>query len=117
MDFGLWEGPQELLSSLGRGLLGLLHGDGRRLDEVGPGKKQPVGVCFLGFLYILKIVCLSQGTQCAPNSNKRDNEAGNIFENLLYFGDRYRGLEEVGGDEKGLEELEEDLEGLEEVGD
>ena len=61
MDLGLWGGPLELLSGLGGGLLGLLHGNGCHgvwgLDEVAPAKNSTVGVCFLGFLYILKIGC------------------------------------------------------------
>ena len=40
-----------------------------------------------------------------------------MFENLVYSGDGYRGLEEVGDDDEGLEELGKDLEGLKEVCD
>ena len=57
VDLGLWGEPQKLLLSHGGGLLGPLHGDGRRLDE-GPAKNSTAGVCFLGFLYISQN-CLS----------------------------------------------------------
>ena len=71
----------------------------------------------MGHLYILKIVCLARGPLYNPASKERVDDADNPFENLVYFRDRYRGLEEVGDNDKGLADLGEDLEGLEKVSD
>ena len=80
-------------------------------------KNSTAGDCFLGFLYILKIVWLYHAARCAPASKEKVANTGDDFKNPLYFGVKYKGFkeddeEEEASKKQGLDGAGEDLEGL-----
>ena len=62
-------------------------------------------------------VCLSRGSGCDPTSEERDNDAGEVLENQVYFGDKYRGLKKANENDKGLKDAGDERDDLGEVGE